>query len=760
MKKHNLLFSLLVLACILAPWASAQVPVGKITGRVVDKESKEVLIGVNVVVLGTALGASTGVDGEFVIENVPVGPHSVRASIIGHMPMVKTDIVVSAVKKAEVLFVLSQTELEVGEMQITAEYFTKLPETPLSTQTQTNEEIRRLPGGFEDVVRAISILPGVAQVQPGRNDLIVRGGAPSENLYVIDNIEVSNINHFGTQGSSGGPLSYINLDFVESTSFSTGGFGVRYGDRISSVLRIDLRDGRSGSLGGKATVAATQFGLNLEGSADGGNYILSARRSYLDFIFKAAGFGFVPEYWDFMGKGALKLGSLDKLTFVGIGALDNVKLFNDTPDKRLSNSRILSSDQNQFVGGVSWRHIFSTGYSDVTFSRSYNDFQYRQRDSLLIDIFRNNSTEDEYALRGDLLFIASKSTEISAGLQTKIAKVKTDAFLRPFWTNYGQQISVNALFDTSAWKSAAYAQISQKWGSTRISLGGRVDHFNLLETPFEFSPRLSLTYELSPVTNINASLGQYAQAPSYVWLVANPENRNLKHIKVLQYVLGFEHLLRSDTKFSIEVYRKDYSRYPASVSRPYLVLANTGAGFGGSEDGFASFGLEKLVSEGSGESYGVELFLQKRLSEIPCYGTVSVSYNDSRFKALDGLVRPSSFDQRWITNVGGGYIFNERWEFSAKFRYASGRPYTPYNPDGTQNSTLYNSERIVGNHSLDLRVDRRWTFDGWTLITYLDIQNIYNRKPVDVPRFNERTRQVEENNAIGILPSIGISAEF
>lgn len=760
MKKHNLLFSLLVLVCILAPWTSAQVPVGKITGRVVDKETNEALIGAYVVVLGTALGASTGVDGEFIIENVPVGPHSIRASIIGHMPMVKTDIVVSTVKQAEVLFVLAQTDLEVAEMQITAEYFTKLPETPLSTQIQTNEEIRRLPGGFEDVVRAISILPGVAQVQPGRNDLIVRGGAPSENLYVIDNIEVPNINHFGTQGSSGGPLSYINLDFVESTSFSTGGFGVRYGDKLSSVLRIDLRDGRSGSLGGKATVAATQFGLNLEGSADGGNYIFSARRSYLDFIFKAAGFGFVPEYWDFMGKGTLKFGSLDKLTFVGIGALDNVKLFNDTPDKRLNNSRILGSDQNQFVGGVSWRHIFSSGYSDITFSRSYNDFQYKQRDSLLTDIFRNNSVEDEYALRGDLSFIASKTTEISAGLQAKIAKVKTDAYLRPFWTNYGQQISVNALFDTSAWKSAAYAQISQKWNSARISLGGRVDHFSLLDNPFEFSPRLSLTYELSLVSNINASFGKYAQAPSYVWLAANPENRNLRHIIVLQYVLGFEHLLRSDTKFSIEVYRKDYTRYPASVTRPYLVLANTGAGFGGSQDGFASFGFERLVSEGTGESYGVELFLQKRLSEIPCYGTVSVSYNDSRFTGLDGLVRPSSFDQRWITNVGGGYIFNERWEVSTKFRYSSGRPYTPYNTDGTQNSAAYNSERLAANHILDVRVDRRWTFDRWTLITYLDIQNIYNRKPVDVPRFNERTRQVEENNAIGILPSIGISAEF
>lgn len=738
----------------------AQTATGKIVGRVIDRQTNEGLVGANIVVVGTNLGGATNLEGNFVIENVPVGPHSLRASIIGYLPMVKTDIVVSTVRPVEVLFALSETILEVGEVQVTAEYFLKLPETPLSTQIQTNEEIRRLPGGFEDVVRAISILPGVAQVQPGRNDLIVRGGAPSENLYVVDNIEVPNINHFGTQGSSGGPLSFINLDFVESTSFSTGGFGARYGDRISSVLRIDLRDGYGGSLGGKATIAATQFGLNLEGSSDGGSYILSARRSYLDFIFKAAGFGFVPEYWDFTGKGTVNLGVTDKISFVGIGALDNVKLFNDTPDKRLSNSRILSSDQNQFVGGLSWRHLFPTGYSDVTLSRSYMEFEYRQRDSLLTEIFRNNSVEDEYSLRGDAVVFFSKTTELSAGIQGKLAAVTTDAFLRPFWTNYGRQISVDALFDTTGWKGAAYGQISHRWGVVRMSLGGRFDYFNLLDSPFEFSPRFSVTMEISPATNLIGSVGRYTQAPSYVWLAANSENRKLRFIDVTQVVLGFEHLPRSDTKFSFEVYRKVYTRYPASVVRPYLVLANTGAGFGGSEDGFASFGLETLVSGGSGEAYGAELFLQKRLSEIPCYGTVSLSYNNARFKGLDGVLRPSSFDQRWILNLGGGYIFDERWEVSARFRYASGRPYTPYNPDGSQNAAQYNSERVVANHSLDVRADRRWTFDGWALITYIDIQNVYNRKPVDIPRFNDRTRQVEENNAIGILPSIGISAEF
>ena len=227
-----------------------------------------------------------------------------------------------------------------------------------------------------------------------------------------------------------------------------------------------------------------------------------------------------------------------------------------------------------------------------------------------------------------------------------------------------------------------------------------------------------------------------------------------------QFILGIDKTIASDTRVTIEAYEKRYFHYPASLLRPYLVLANTGAGFGGSEEGFASFGLDPLASVGSGRTRGTEFLIQKKLSDIPWYGTVSVSYNRSDFTALDGIERASSFDQRWIINIGGGYVFDEYWEFSAKFRYVTGRPYTPYAVDGRQLSDEYNSLRIDANHSLDVRVDRRWSFGAWTLVTYIDIQNIYNRKPVDVPRFNPRTQSVEQSDAIGILPSIGVSAEF
>jgi hypothetical protein len=274
------------------------------------------------------------------------------------------------------------------------------------------------------------------------------------------------------------------------------------------------------------------------------------------------------------------------------------------------------------------------------------------------------------------------------------------------------------------------------------------------------APRGSLAYTLSDALTISASGGIYYQAPSLVWIAANEANASLRFIRATQGVVGIDRLVGSDATVSLELYVKHYSDYPASVTQPFLVLSNTGTGYGGSQEAYASFGIDPLVSEGSGNARGVELFFQKKLSESPWYGIASLSFNEARFTALDGVERPGAFDQRWILNLGGGYLFNERWEAAMKFRLATGRPYTPYNPDGTQDRNNVYGDRIGVNHSLDVRVDRRWSFDDWNLITYIDIQNLYNKKPSRIPTFNQRTMQLDEPRSIGILPSIGLTAEF
>ncbi len=304
---------ILILTILAFKVFSAQTS-GVITGRVIDQISKENLPGVNVILLGTDIGASTNENGVYNINGVKPGNYQIRASFIGYNSNTISDIVVNTVRPTTVNFKLSESVIELDGVTVTSDVFENVPTEVNSIKKFSYEEIRRAPGGFEDVVRALSVLPGVARQSAGRNDLVVRGGAPSENLYLVDGFVVPNINHFGSQGSTGGPLSFINLDYVSETTFSTGGFQANYGDKLSSVLKIDLREGRTDRLGGKALISASQFGLNLEGPInEKSNFLFSLRRSYLDFIFNAAGFSFVPEYYDLLTKYTYDIDNSNKI---------------------------------------------------------------------------------------------------------------------------------------------------------------------------------------------------------------------------------------------------------------------------------------------------------------------------------------------------------------------------------------------------------------------------------------------------------------
>ena len=517
-------------------------------------------------------------------------------------------------------------------------------------------------------------------------------------------------------------------------------------------------------LGGKATISATQFGLNLEGPVgSSGTFLFSARRSYLDFIFKAAGFSFVPEYWDFLGRANYTIDGHNEVTFLAVGAIDDVSWFDRDADDRFKNSRVLGTDQRQYASGFSWRNLFSHGFASLTLSRSSVTYDGLQRDSLLNPIFMNRSKEGETGLRADIVYKVSSSIEMSAGASVKNINFTSNLALPGYVTTFGDTLDVQVNdYASRATKASSYVQASgHPLDRLTLTLGGRLDYFDLIERKATLAPRGSLGYEITPLTSASVSIGRYYQSPSYIWLVSNPANRDLKPIAVDQYILSVEHLLQADLKVRVEGFLKRYADYPASVDRPYLVLANTGGGFEGSDDNFASFGLDRLVSGGKGRAYGIELLVQKKLSDSPVYGLASLTLARSRFTALDGVERSGTFEQDVIVNLSGGYMFDENWSGSLKFRFATGRPYTPFTSTGTQNVAEYNARNVDPLHSLDVRVERRWNFDAWNLIAYIDIQNIYNYKNTGSVRWNAREQKVEINNSsIGILPSIGVSAEF
>jgi hypothetical protein len=761
---------------------SQEIDKGIIRGIITDVHSKEPLVGVNVTMVGSSLGASTDNSGNYIITGLSAGKYSLEISYIGYTTLFKSDISVKPGKPAIVNAELHDAAIQGEEVVVTAGYFIEETMTQPSTIGLSREEIRRFPGGFEDVVRTVSTLPGVAiNSSGGRNDLLVRGGGPSENLYIVRNIEVPNINHFGTQGTSSGSLSFINLDYVENVSFSTGGFKSRYGDKMSSVLELNLADGRTDRLGGKALVSATQFGLNLEGPVtSSGNFIFSARKSYLDLIFKAAGLPFVPVYTDYNLSFKYDLSPRDKFYLLGLAAIDRVDRDQSTEENRISNAGLLNNSQNQYIGGINYRRIMNHGYMDITFGSNLFRYRFSQINENQLEYFNSQADEREYNVKLTHYQAISNKIGLLTGISGKFLRNNnTTVFADTIYDRSGNRVTPPAIgvlpyfsINSTAIKLGVFVETD--WTiSARLSVnvGLRLDNYSFINQSLYISPRLSLKYQPWKKHNFRLSGGVYYQSPSYVWVV-NPFNKTLRASKNEMLVAGWDNLIQNDLRLSVEGYLKRYSDLPTGIIpgiTDYIVLTNTGTGYGGREDDFQSFGYFDLVSEAKGTVYGLDILLQKKFSEIPCYGQVSFTYGKSVYTAGNGLEYPGQYDQRFIFNLSGGYIFNKNWEFSSKFRIFTGVPYTPvYRPSENQTNpgTIQNlpqdylSARLKTSHHLDIRIDRYFYWDNLTAILFLDIQNIYNFKLPQRPTYDFWQDKVVTAGDIGILPSIGISLEL
>ncbi len=768
----SVLLALISLFTIVS--ASAQ-QTGTITGTVIDAVTQSPVIGATVVVVGTKKGAITTTLGRFTISEVESGIRVLRVTAIGFEPSEVNDVVVSPGKPATVTVRLTQTALDLEGAVVMADAFRTDVQTVTSTNLLSSEEVRRAPGVQEDVVRAIALLPGVAVTAAGRNDLAVRGGAPFENLFLVDNIEVPNINHFGSQGSTGGPLSLINVDLVEDVSLSTGGFGPKFGDKLSSVTTLNLRRGNQERVSGELNLSTTGFSAIAEGPlGERGSFFVAARRSYLDLIFGLAGFGFIPEYWDFSAKVAYDLDDRNALSFVAIGALDKVR-FNNDEENLFDNSRVTAPSQNQYFSGLTWRRLFDQGFMNVTLGRTFSVFNTIQQDTTGTPIFQANSGEGENSLRVDAVWLPQSDIELSAGAIGKYASTLDFDVTLPGYARLDAQGRPAPLrVDTSftALKYGIYAQAAWQVSPLfRVSVGGRIDGFTFLEENLVASPRLSLTYTMTDDMTLSVSGGRYYQAPQYIWLIGDPQNAStLKPLRADQAVLSWQWVPRTDLKVQVETYYKAYGEYPVRLFRPQAVLAP--AGFDDITRDIP-FGLEPLANTGTGTAYGVELFIQKKLStDIPLYGLVSISLNRTEFIASDSVRRVGAFDTPLIATIALGWRPDDVWEVSGKVRASDGLPTTPFIttaeratetgfPIGSLDFDRYNQgERLPFFYALDLRVDKRWFFSGWQLITYIDVQNVTGRQNVSGIQFDPRIGEAVQNTSLGVLPSIGINVEF
>ncbi|MCA1763059.1 MAG: TonB-dependent receptor [Flavobacteriales bacterium] len=604
---------------------------GAITGRVFDEISNEPIPFANVAIQNTDIGASTDIDGNYRIENIEPGLYNVQSSYVGYETKTIFEIEVFASQPTELNIGLKAKSTDLEAVEIRSEVFERDEESPVSLQSIGTNEIQRNPGGNRDISRALQVLPGVSSSLSFRNDIIIRGGAPNENRFYLDGIEVPVINHFATQGSSGGPVGIINVNFIKSVDFYSGAFPANRGNTLSSVLEFTQKDGNSERLKTNLTIGSSDVGLTFDGSlGEKTSYIFSARRSYLQLLFGVLGLPFLPTYNDSQFKVKHRFNSKNEITFVGLGAYDTFELNEeavakaDTEEDRreaeYTLNNIPSNEQWNYTVGANYKHFSKNGFQNVVVSRNhlnntavkYENNDESNADGLILD-YGSEEIENKFRFEHTM---RTNGWKINAGLNLEDATYRNSTFNRIPTLDSVETISFSS--ELNFQRFGVFGQLSRSFFEDRLllSFGFRSDWNNYsdeMNNPIDqFSPRFSLSYSIAPGFTFNGNIGRYYQLPPYTVLgfrnqAGSLTNRNngVTYIQNDQYVAGFQYVFKKNTKVSVEGFYKKYSNYPFTL-RDSINLANLGADFG-------VIGNEPVRSIGEGRAYGVEFLVQRKL---------------------------------------------------------------------------------------------------------------------------------------------------
>lgn len=736
---------------------------GSIRGRIIDIETKAPVIGASVQIVGTKTGAVADLEGHFTIKNVPAGSYSLKFSGIACSPQVRTDIIVRPDRITFVEVELKSVPLEMGEVVVKAEYFSEERKKEASTITFSGEEVRRAPGSAGDVSRILMGLPSIAKVDDQYNSIAVRGGSPAESGFYLDNIEIPNVNHFPFQGNSSGPIGLLNVDFIREVKFSAGGFSASYGDRLSSVMEIDFREGNREEFDGQVDLNFAGFGGVAEGPlGNNGSWMLAVKRSYLDLLVRLMGIERAPIINDYHGKVVYDLSSRSTISFLGIFGTDYMD-YDREQATRDGNPEYGITESYEHAYGLNWKYLWGKkGYSNTTLSvlatKFLGNYHYTDSERLTID---DNSLESRIQLRNVNFLKLNQSSSFEFGFEAKSLLNDYHLYNLAHYSQTGKLLPALIVDDElNSYKAAFF--VSHIWKLTprlTTTLGLRYDYFDYNRNS-HISPRFSFSYMLTDRVTVNGAAGIYYQSIPSVFLIQKEENKELADPMAYHYILGLGYLLSDDTRLTVETYYKYYKNLAFDIRIPGVNIMDDAA------YGFCLDNFDRLVDEGRGESYGVEVSVQKKLVK-GIYGLVSGAYSRSRYKGLDNIWRDRVFDNRVLFSIEGGYKPNSRWEFSTRWIYAGGVPYSPLNVElcralnGTvRDETRINEERYPDYHSLNIRADRRFNFEHSNLFLYLSIWNAYNRKNISCCYWNTIEQKEDELHQWSLLPVFGFEFEF
>ncbi len=788
----------IIIALIFLP-ALLMAQKASLTGKVLDGVNNEPLPFVNVVVSGTTIGTATDIDGHFEFNSLTPGFIRIEATFVGYKKAISSEIEVSNAKTAFIEIKLEKSQSEIEEIKVTASPFRKTPESPVSLRSIGIGEIEKAPGANRDISKVIQSFPGVQSTPAYRNDIIIRGGGPSESRFYLDGVEVPFINHFATQGASGGPVGILNADFIREVNFYSGAFPASRGNALSGVLEFNQIDGNEEKLQFSGTIGASEIAGTLDGPiGEKTNFVFSVRQSYLQFLFSALELPFLPTFTDMQFKTRTRFNEKNELTLIGLGANDvnelNLDIENPDEDQKYILSQLPENEQWSYTFGAVYKHFRENSYQTFVLSRSHLNntaYKYLENDESTEDnkILDYNSEEIENKLRFENTSRID-GFKLNFGASLDFVNYTTDTKTRAYYGDEVVDIFYNT--DLNLVKYGLFAQVSKTVLNERLalSLGLRADANNysssmnnMLE---QISPRFSASYSLTNKWSLNFNTGRFYQLPAYTTLGYKEDDifinkaNNLKYIAVNHLIGGLEFRPKPAIQFTAEAFWKAYSDYPFSVN-DQISIANKGADFG-------VVGAEEVVSISDGRAYGAEF--QTRINSNKGFN-LNLSYTlvRSEFGDGSGTYIPSNWDSKHLLTLTTTKDLKRNWRVGARWRLVGGLPYTPWDLEKSSLVEAWNLQggpyldysklntlRFSPFHQLDLRIDKSYYWDKLTAKFYIDIQNFYNFQAEQsdiIVRAEDAngnfilvdngTRYVLneiENTSGTVLPTIGVIIQF
>ena len=789
------LLSLLLFCNITISFLLAQ-PVHQVKGTVIDKSSRQPLEFINVMIVGLNKGGVTNAEGKFSIGQVPPGIYRLQASAIGYKTVTTPEYILST-RDLHIQIEMEENQTELEGVTVTASPFRRDIESPVSLRTIGLQEIEKSPGANRDISRIVQSYPGVAFSPIGyRNDLIVRGGSPSENRFYLDGVEIPNINHFSTQGASGGPVGILNADLIREVNFYTGAFPTDKGNALSSVLDFKLRDGDMERNSLKATLGASEVSLASNGHlGKKTSYLVSVRQSYLQFLFDMLGLPFLPTFTDAQFKLKTRFDARNELTVLGLGGIDKMKLNTKADDE--DNEYILSYlpkiQQETFTLGAVYRHYAGAHVQSVVASHSYlnnRNTKYQQNDESDPEhlMLRLRSTEQNTQLRLENSS-SFRNWKVTVGTSLDYSQYSNTTFQKVY-TDRAQTFDYHTYLGIMRWGlfgTVNYTSIDERFTA---SLGLRADANNysaaMKDLSDQLSPRLSLSYQLTEHWSLSGNAGLYYQLPPYTALGFKNNNGlyankyALRYMQVSQGSVGLNWRKGDTFEVSVEGFYKDYDKIPLSVADG-IPLTCKGNDYG-------VIGNELLTSTAQGRSYGAELLLKwliaKKLNLASSFTLFKSEYRTDK----ESEYIASAWDNRFIFNLRGTYNLPRHWSVGMKVSCIGGAPYTPYNADKSSlvtawnaqgkpyyDYTRYNEERLPAFTQVDIRIDKTFYLKRCMLGFYIDLQNIAGSKlkqadvlmstgviknpdaPIAEQRYVMKSLKQESGT---LLPTLGITFEY